>query len=98
MSSTIGSSVFVDSIPLGEIYWLRTVTTEYWLEFRGERKATVYCKNHGADCVRNLGIRLMQARIAEHEGFVMYDLDGRPLIAIVPHEIKRVSSSHIPSM
>lgn len=92
----MNASMFTAACVKGEVIYARTETAEYWMAICAPQVACVYRKGNDKPHATLLDKRRLGAQIAEHEGFTFYDGDGKPIAAIVPHEIKKVTHDSIP--
>lgn len=92
----MNASMFTAAALPGECIYARTETAEYWMRITSSQVAEVFRKGNGEAHAILLSKRRLGAQIVEHEGFTMYDTDGLPVAAIIPHEIKKVPANSIP--
>lgn len=92
----MNASMFTAGCAVGEVIYARTETAEYWMLITSSQVADVYRKGNGEHHATLLSKRRLGAQIVEYDGFTMYDVDGQPVAAIIPHEIKKVPRESIP--
>ena len=93
----MNASMFTAAASVGDVIYARTETAEYWLLITSSQVAEVFRKGNNEQFAILLSKRRLGAQIIEHDGFTMYDTDGNPVAAIIPHEIKKVSRDSIPT-
>lgn len=92
----MNASMFTAAAAVGEVIYARTETAEYFMLITSSQVAEVFRKGNNDHHAILLAKRRLGAQIVEHDGFTMYDVDGHPVAAIIPHEIKKVSRESIP--
>ena len=92
----MNASMFTAAASVGDVIYARTETAEYYLLITSSQVADVYRKGNSESHATLLSKRRLGAQIAEYDGFTMYDTDGQPVAAIIPHEIKKVPRESIP--
>lgn len=92
----MNASMFTAACSVGDVIYARTETAEYFLLITSSQVADVYRKGNSEKHATLLSKRRLGAQIAEFDGFTMYDVDGHPVAAIIPHEIKKVFRDSIP--
>lgn len=92
----MNASMFTAAASIGDVIYARTETAEYFMLITSSQVADVYRKGNSEGYATLLSKRRLGAQICEYDGFTMYDTDGQPVAAIIPHEIKKVSRESIP--
>lgn len=90
------TSIFTASCHQGEVIYVRTETSEYWLAITAPQVACVYRKGNEKPYATLIDKRRLGAQIVEHEGFAFYNGDEEQISVIIPIEIKKVQQSDIP--